>query len=269
RIRPLRIRKDVQIGDVEVVDEAVGVQEIGFRFAGKPYNHVDPDATVGDKRLDPLHPVGIQFPQIPAPHEAQDLVAPRLERYMKVRSKSIRSGYKVQYFISKQIGLDRRNPETRHIVHRVERADKVDKTVLPATVSYTKIPGIYPCKHDFTDSRIAHRPCGRHNVFYGLTAGFAAREGYRAERTGVVAAVLHLQEGPGPVVKRPRRVECVRSLYRRRQHARRWWPYKAVEELQQPKLLGGAEHGIHARDFSNLGGFQLGIAASYGDVCVG
>src|SRR5690606_34380915 len=170
RIRPLRIRKDVQIGDVEVVDEAVGVQEIGFRFAGKPYNHVDPDATVGDKRLDPLHPVGIQFPQIPAPHEAQDLVAPRLERYMKVRSKSIRTGYKVQYSISKQIGLDRRDPDRRHIVRRVARAHRVGKTVRPAAVSYTKIPGIWPGKRDFTVSRVARRPCGSHSVFYGLTA---------------------------------------------------------------------------------------------------
>ena len=127
RIGALAVGEHVEVADVELLDEAIGFQEILFRLAGEADDQIDPDTTVGHDATDVGHPLGVELAAVAAAHTGQLLVVAALQRHVKVGRKAPASGHEVEDLIGAQVGLDAGDPEAGDAFHFVERPGQVDK----------------------------------------------------------------------------------------------------------------------------------------------
>ena len=118
-IGPLRVRKNVQVADGQLVQEVVSVEKIRVGFAREAHNHVHPNAGVGHQLFDAGHPAGVERPLVAAAHEAQNFVGAALQRDVEVRHEACRSGHGFEHAIGEQVGLAAADAEAADAGHAV------------------------------------------------------------------------------------------------------------------------------------------------------
>ena len=65
------VSEHVQVRNIQVLQEPVGFQKIGFRFTGKTHNHVAADAGVRHQAFGQGYAFGIHIAAVAAAHLAQ------------------------------------------------------------------------------------------------------------------------------------------------------------------------------------------------------
>src|SRR5690606_4418950 len=114
RVFALRIGEYVQVRDIQFVEELVGVEEVLARFAGETDDHVHANTAIRHQCLYPRYAVGVQLALVPAAHQAEYPVRPRLQGDVEVRYKSLGLSHEGDDLVGEQVGLDGGYPEPRY-----------------------------------------------------------------------------------------------------------------------------------------------------------
>src|ERR1700743_2200318 len=107
---PLGVSERMKIRDIQCFQKFDGLAEMFVGFAGMSDDHIRTDRTMRHGFPDQAHPVCIQFPAIPAAHQAQHMVAAALQGEMKMGHKPVAARHPFDDLRRQQIGLDRGNP---------------------------------------------------------------------------------------------------------------------------------------------------------------
>ncbi len=109
----LRVGKNVEIGERQILDKAERGSVIFFGFARETGDDIGADGGVGEEFADELDAAGIVFGAIPAMHGGEDTVGSGLERHVEVRGEAIG-----------------RREESDHVAGNVERLNGTDAKAL-------------------------------------------------------------------------------------------------------------------------------------------
>ena len=82
--RALRVRKDMEVGERQALDEGKSGGVVGLGFAREAGDDVGADGGVGEKLMDQLDAAGVMLGAVPAVHGGEDAVGAGLQRHMEV-----------------------------------------------------------------------------------------------------------------------------------------------------------------------------------------
>ena len=169
-------------------------------FPGEAYDNIHPYATMGHERFDFVHTLLVQLPLVPPPHQPQDFVRPRLQGDMEVGHEFLRGRNECYDPVGKQVGLNGRNTDALKAFHLVKGLYQINKPLRALAVLQAKVARVHTGEHDLLYIVADDRLRLLHDVGDGVAAAATPGQGDGAKRTGVIAPVLDLEEGPGPVL---------------------------------------------------------------------
>ena len=101
-----RIAEDMKGSDVERLDKAIGLLEIGLLLATGANNDINSNEGIGHKGAYLMYLGGKEGGIVTAAHELEHSITTSLQRNMEVGHEGARVGYKLYHLIGEQIGLD-------------------------------------------------------------------------------------------------------------------------------------------------------------------
>ncbi len=173
-----------------------------------------------------------------------------------------RGGAEVDDLVGEQVGLDGRYAVALNALHGVERAQQVDE---PLARGAAEVARIDARDDDLLLARRGDLPRLLREVGYGHVAARAPGVVDGAVGAAVVAAVLHLEEGPRAVAAREGREETGQLLGLAAVHARRPLARQFGHAPVEVALEVVAQHEVHALDGGDLAGLELRVAPRHGD----
>ena len=194
----------MQKGRFQPGKEVVGRAEILLRLTGETDDHVDADEGVGHQRAYGGDPVGEARRGITAAHQPQDLVRTALQGDVEMMLEFRRSGAEGDDLVRQKVRFDGGDAVTLDPVHAVQRPQQVDELLARRPA---EIPRVDARQDDLLLSgrrdpaRLGDQIGDRH------VPAAAASVVDRTVCALVVAAVLHLEEGPRAVAARKGREE--------------------------------------------------------------
>ena len=101
----LGIGEDVQLGNIQVAQELVGLLETLGCLTTTTNHHVDTDKGIGHHLLDTMYLVGKELTVVVAVHQLQHGIAATLQRNVVVRHEGSALGAVVDELVANQIGF--------------------------------------------------------------------------------------------------------------------------------------------------------------------
>src|SRR6056297_2150274 len=122
---------------------------------------------------------------------------------MEVRQELAGTGYKIDDLFAQKVGFDGRDAvslDTRHLVQCPYQLREA------FTGRFPEVSNVHPGQYDFLDAGVCQHTSLFHDLRDGLVPAFPPGQRNGAIRTMVIAPVLNLQEGAGPVAIGERRI---------------------------------------------------------------
>ena len=123
----LGVAEHVQRGDIQRLNEAVGLLEMLLHLATRTYDDVDTDEGMGHEGAYLFYLGGEKRRVVAATHELEHSIAARLQGDMEVGHEGTRTGHELDDLIGEQVGLDGGDAVALDTLHPIQGADEVDE----------------------------------------------------------------------------------------------------------------------------------------------
>ena len=260
----LGIGEDVQLGNIQVAQELVGLLETLGCLATTAHHDIDTDKGIGHDLLDTMYLVGKELTVVVAVHQLQHGIAATLQRNVVVRHEGSALGAVVDEFVANQIGFQRTDAIAADALDSIECLDEVDKVL---ACSLSEVTDVDTRQHNLLTTFACSLLSLCHQRGDGRIATEATGIGNGAVGTEVVTAVLYLQEVAGAIASRAGRCKGLDVLgldgFVCRDVIATYEPIR--QELDEVGLLVRAQHQVDTLNLANALWLQLGIAASDND----
>ena len=194
--RAFRITEHMQCRNVERFNEAVCLLEVCLFLATSTHDNINPNESMRHERVYRVYLGCKQSRIVTTTHKSKHSIATCLKRYMEVGHESTRTGNKLNYLISQQIGFNRRNPITSYTLYLIKSTYKVNECLTCRLSEITDIDsrnnnllGSFSCSlasllHKRSNSSVATASTSIRDCTIG---------------TEIVAPILHLEKETGAV----------------------------------------------------------------------
>ena len=185
------ITEHMELGNVQTLDEAIGVFKILIALTACAHNNVYTDEGIGHHGLDFLHLGTKECSVVATAHQGQYIVAAALQGDVEVRHEGTALCAVFDDFVREQVGLYARNAIAVDALHSVEGLHELEKGF---TRGASEVADVHTGQYDFS----ATCRCGffglPHQVGYGRVARQAACCRYSAVGAEIVASVLYFEK---------------------------------------------------------------------------
>lgn len=277
------VAEDVELGDVERLQEALGLVEEGGRLSTRANDDIHTDEGVGHELLNALHLVTEECRVVATVHEPEYFVASTLQGDVEVWHEGTAVSAELDDVVGEQIGFDTADTIAIDALDGIECLDEREEVFARSLAEIADIDTGY----DNLPSALSYNVLGLlHQGFYAAVTATSAGNGDGAIGTIIIAAILDLEEIARTVATRTRGHEAADigrtvgemlmegmaggnvvafigsptlfALFQQGQHT-----------LYDLPLLLGAKHQVHTVNCGYLLWLKLGIAACDDDLCAG
>ena len=186
----------MQLCHIQSGDKLISLLEVFLRLAASTHNHINTDKSIRHHFLNLFHLRCEKSGIITTTHQFQHLIATGLQRNMKMRHKTTRTGYELNNFVCQQIWLNGRYTITFDSFNLIQCFYMIKKGF---SCCLTEISDIDTCQYNFFSAFGSSLPgLFHHRSDCSVTATPTGKRN-RTIRTKIITAVLHFQEKAGTV----------------------------------------------------------------------
>ena len=199
RLGALTVGEDMQVTRRHFQQEIAGSVEFGVSLSRKAHDHVDADARLGHAIHDVGKPIAVEVGPVTPAHGRQHSITSTLQGNVKMRLEFGGCRYKVNQGRIEEVGFNGTDAvplDFRQCGVRFECPAEVEQGF---TLRLAEVPDVDSRQNDFPGACLSGLPRFDKRGIDVRTPRTPPGQRDGAEGTEIIAAILDLEEAPGPV----------------------------------------------------------------------